>query len=740
MILKKPLLSPDKAGSGTSPKLAFVELVWQRPYQQSSIESILAQIANTSQRGPIIFEARMIDGRLRYFLGVTNQNMYKIKRLFNTFGKNVHFYDSIPERKPVTTGQSLKVLNSNLSLNIDYAQDVMRAGIAAMSSVGRDETAVVQLILGPSFAPASVNRKATDPNASWLDVVLGNANQAAPETLKSMRSKAEQFSFSACVRIGASGDYAYPNIVAITSALSTLASAGVRVHGVRCNPEDINNVAVPSFLPWRMPLRLGIKEIVPLLMLPFGEEEIIGAPIHPKQLLPPYWYKSPVYNIDKARIFAESLDGKQLNISDKDSRYHTAILGPTGSGKSTVMLNLIMQDIKAGRSVLVIDPKADLAHDVLARVPDDRLDDVVVIDPSDPTPTGFNPLKTHRGQSPSLVTDAIMSVLQNIFQDVWGIRAQDVLNASILTLTQTPGANLMWLPALLTNTTFRKKIVSKLPNDIALKPFWKQYDEMKDSERRTMIESSLNKIRQLLYRPGLRAILGQSNPSFNLMDLYTKRKIVLVPLNKGLVGSDTAKLLGSMIVGLTWTLALSRARIPPEKRHTVCMFVDELQDYLSFFTSFSDALAQARGLGLSITVAHQYRAQLTPDIRQGIDANCRNKIIYGLNNPDAREMSMQASELSEEDFMTLPKYHIYTNYLAGGRSTGWIYGKTAPPSEPIRLPAEGKAHANAKYGRPAEEIDAELTSILVEDTADKQAEEEAVKTTPLQLGKRRAEE
>lgn len=748
MKLIKPTLSPDNTLPGIfSPStpsgnhsIVFVELVWQRPYEKEEIERILVQLATMKPRGPLIFEARTINGRLHYYLGVTACYLAAVKRIFTTFGK-CHFYQ--PEanfRLPVTKAQQLKIYNTNLALNTDFAADVMRAGINALAGVGKNETGVVQIILGPSFAPDSLPKKVEDPNDTWLDKVLGTAKQATPPTIKSMKEKADQFTFVANVRIGASGSSAKPHVVAVASALSTLVSAGVRMHGIDCNPNDLNHATIPQFLSWRTPMRLSVKEIVPLMLLPFGEEEIIGAAsLHPKELLPPNWYRSPVYNLDKARIFATALDGKKLNISHQDSLYHTALLGPTGAGKSTAMLNLIMQDINAGHSCLVIDPKADLVNDILARVPEDRLDDVVVIDPSDPIPIGFNPLTIHKGQSPSLVTDAIMSVLQELFKDVWGIRSQDVLNASLLTLAQVKGSNLMWIPALLTDDKFRAKIVKSLEDDVALKPFWEQYNAMGQGERRQMIESSLNKFRQLLFRPGLRSILGQSNPKFDLMQLFYERKIVLVPLNKGLVGADTAKLLGSLLVGLAWTLALSRANIPPEKRHIVHMYIDELQDYLHLPTNFSDALAQARGLGLSITVAHQYRAQLNPDIRQGIDANCRNKIVFGLNNPDAREMTMQAPELDEEDFMTLPKYHIYSNFLVNGRSTGWVYGQTAPPAEALRMPAEARARSQEHYGKPQEEVEKELRQVLLIEQRDKQLEEKAVKATPIIVSKRRLE-
>lgn len=242
---------------------------------------------------------------------------------------------------------------------------------------------------------------------------------------------------------------------------------------------------------------------------------------------------------------------------------------------------------------------------------------------------------------------------------------------------------------------------------------------MRESERRQEILPTLNKVRQFLLRPGLRNVLGQSNPKFNLTDLFTSRKIVLVPLNKGLIGGESAKLLGSLIVGLTWTLALSRAGIPEEKRHLVSIYIDELQDYISSISSdFSDALAQARSLGIGICGAHQYREQLPPEIRAGVDANARNKICFGVNAADAKNMAAMAPELEAEDFMTLPRYHIYTSFNQNGRNTGWISGRTQPMPLPLRNPAELKQKVAVRYGRSAAEVEQEYLQLLTECNAD----------------------
>lgn len=360
----------------------------------------------------------------------------------------------------------------------------------------------------------------------------------------------------------------------------------------------------------------------------------------------------------------------------------------------------------------MLDPKADLVTEILERIPESRRQDVVVIDPSDPCPVGFNPLRFKGFTNKALVADAVLSVMKEIFADSWGIRTQQILSAALLTLADVPNANLLWLPFLLTDEKFRERIVSQCKDQIGLLPFWRQYEAMKESEKAANIAPVLNKMQQFVFRPGLRSVLGQSYPKFDLMELFTGRKIVLVPLNRGIIGGESARLLGSLIVGLTWTLALSRANVPAEKRHLVSIYIDELQDYLSLPTDLADALAQARGLGVGMTLAHQYRGQLPPEIKAGVDANARNKIIFGLNGSDAKDLAGQAPELTPEDFMLLPRYHIYTNIMQNRKSTGWMSGVTYPSPPPIRIAAELKAESMKRYGRPAERVEAEFLSLF----------------------------
>lgn len=693
-------------------ELHWREVVWQRPFTIEAVWEMLSNIASMQQRGAVIWEARGSNGFVRYHIGAEHKYLSHIEEAMQAHG-DIRFYDIPPHtRKAVSTARQLKITKPVLSLKTDLTMSAIRASLAAMAAVRQGEETVLQVILGPSYAPTPVPQHMPDPNASWLSAILGNVGPASAESRTSVKDKAAQHSFSAVIRLGVSGSGNTHKLAGIHSALKTLESAGVRIHANSEKPERINL----AHIPWHFPLRLSVKELTNFLLLPAGEEELAGANgLHPKLTLPPKWYKEQTRTKDE-RCFAHSTqkgERQKLSISPNDALEHTHILGPTGSGKSTAILHLILADIKAGRSVLVIDPKTDLVNAVLERLPKERMDDVVVIDPSDPCPVGFNPFAFKAYKNKALIADAVLAVFKEIFSENWGIRSQDVLSGALLTLAGIDGASLLWLPTLLTDEYFRSSITKRVKDKIGLKPFWEHYDAMRESERRQEIAPVMNKLRQFLFRPGLRNVLGQAEPKFNLMDLFHKRRIVLVPLNRGIIGSESARLLGSLIVGLTWTLALSRASIVPEHRHMVSVFIDELQDYLTLPTDLSDALAQARGLGLALTMAHQYREQLPPRIRAGVDANARNKIVFGLGSSDAKDMAAMAPELSALDFMTLPRYQIYASFQQNGKNTGWVQGQTNPMPPALQQAAELRAHSMTRYGKPHEEVEQEYLNVLI---------------------------
>lgn len=339
----------------------------------------------------MIWTSRSHGGHVQHYIGADSRYISKIVNTIKVHG-NIRIYpvgDHV--FVPVNTARQLTVSHPGLSLNTDVTSATIRAGLAALAAVRGEEESVVQIILGASFMPKPTPKKLPDPNASWLSTILYGVEDAPQETRKSIKEKNEQHCFEACIRLGVSGGGQAGRINSMLSAFRTLESAGVRVKLTPDKPENLNNVKVP----WHFPLRLSIKELTAFTLLPFGEEELPGTDgLHPKHTLPPKWYREPTNQIYD-RTFAMSsgvLGGKKLSISPQDSLEHTILLVPTGSGKSTAMEHLILSDIYAGRSVIVIDPKADLVTSILERIPEGRINDVVVIDPSEACPTGFNPL------------------------------------------------------------------------------------------------------------------------------------------------------------------------------------------------------------------------------------------------------------------------------------------------------------------------------------------------------------
>ena len=685
----------------------FQELIWHRPFSVETVMEVLTQLAVSNLHSPMIFEARSVRGKMHYLIGAKQEESGKVMTAFKAHGKVSFHPVPCTARTPVNTACKLRVTHPMLSLSTDATLSTIRAGLAAMAESSTEM--VLQIVLGNTSAPAPVPKDLPDPTASWLAVILGNVDTATTETRNNVKEKAGQHNFCCTVRIG-SVEQDSAKLRSVITALKLLESVGVRIFTDPEHPDKLNLFHIP----WHYPLKLSIKELVSFLLLPIGEEELPGTPgLHPKRTLPPAWYKSPTGKAT-GRSFALSLDAtpKKLSISPRDSLEHTILLGPTGSGKSTAMQHLILADINAGRSVLLIDPKTDLVNDILSCIPDERADDVVVLDPTDSSPVGFNPLAFKDDKNPGLVADAILSVFQELWRENWGVRIQDILSAALLTLAKIDGASLLWLPPLLLDEHFRKRIVTTVEDKVALIPFWNQFEALSDREKRLQIEPVMNKLRQFLFRPGLRNVLGQAQPKFSLTDLFYQRKIVLVPLNKALIGATSSMLLGSLIVGLTWTLALSRAALPPERRHIIGVYIDELQDYLSLPTDLADALAQARGLGVSLTLAHQYRDQLPLDVRSAIDANARNKIIFGLSSKDAKDMAAMAPELTAEDFMLLPRYQVYTALQSHGKSTGWVMGNTLPPPRATRNAVDLRARSQKKYGIPAEQVEEEYINLV----------------------------
>ncbi|MFL6090466.1 MAG: type IV secretory system conjugative DNA transfer family protein [Aeromicrobium sp.] len=674
---------------------------------------LLDRVCADHNVGPVAFEARAHNAKITYLVGAQPGHIANLQALISSLVTDVRVSDpKAHARKPMTFAGHLKTSHSSLALNVDRVTAVTRSVLAGLvSATGPDEDLVLQVLIGGRLAPRFVAPDANQPTDTWFDLAWRGRRAVNADTRTSMKTRASLHGAKVTVRLGANAASSgrIQNLITQTlGGLRVAQAAGVRINFARESAVRLNR---PS-IPWRYPLALSSKELVALMGWPLdksGDVALPGQPAkHPQQLA------ADVNLLASRRPFAETTApglSAQVGISARDSLHHTLLLGPTGSGKSTAMLAMIMDAIRDGRSVLVIDPKADLVNDVLARIPDERADDVVVIDPTSRRPVGLNPLRRSERHA-ALTADSMLAVFKELSGESWGPRTADVLTSALMTLAHHKGATLAMLPALLTDTRFRHRITKEIDDHLGLSSFWTAYDAMSPQQRAQVIAPAMTRLRQFLLRPQLRAVLGQADPEFDLADLFSKHRIVLVSLNKGLIGAEGARLLGSLIVGQLWPLILAQGSKPPERRRIVNLYIDEVQDYIALPTNLEDALAQSRGLGVSWTIAHQYRRQLPPALRSGVDANTANKVIFGLNAEDANELAKQVPTLEAADFMYLPRFGAYMVLKQNDESTGWFAARTLAPDAPIRVPAELRARSETAYGRDAAEVELEVLKAI----------------------------
>ncbi len=689
--------------------LIWREAHWPRPLSPDQALEVLHRIATEPSLGTVTIETRARGGVIRFLLAVAKPQIGTLTRFITTLAPGTQITKPTGPRRAIATAGRVTLSHPSLALSTDRVLAITRAVLASLAAAkGTENEVVLQVILGERLSPQFLPGHAPDPRRHWLELLSGGVHPASSDIRASLKDRSSHPGFKAAIRIGAispTAPGARSLLLNLFGGLRVSEAVGTRLHLTLERPDRLNSAK----RPFHYPLKFSTTELVSLLGWPLGDGTLPGLPDeHPRLLAPPPGLKGI-----KRAVASSSAPGAPvpLGISPRDALFHTVLLGPTGSGKSTAMLALIEADMNAGRSVLVIDPKADLVREVMARIPANRHDDVVVIDPISSTPVGLNPL-VDANRNPELVADTLLASFKSVFADSWGVRSEDILSASLITLARTPGANLVWLPALLSDRAFRRRIVKGINDPLGVGAFWAKYEAKTPQQQAAEIAPVLNKLRQFLIRPAMRAVLGQSDPLFNLGDLFTSRKIVLISLNKGILGPESARLLGSLVVGQLWPLILGRSSLPAERRHIVSVFIDEVQDYLSLPTDLADALAQSRSLGVAFHLAHQYRAQLPGPMRAAIDANARNKVVFGLNATDAGEMAKMAPRLDAQDFMLLPKYAVYMTTMNRGQSTGWVSGTTLPPSIETSNPAEIKAASALRYGRPANEVESDVLRVL----------------------------
>ncbi len=419
--------------------------------------------------------------------------------------------------------------------------------------------------------------------------------------------------------------------------------------------------------------------------------------------------------IEDLALFAETnfrSHKEVFGIKRDDRRRHMYIIGKSGMGKTKLLENLINNDIKRGEGVALMDPHGDYYADVINKIPEERIKDVVLFDPSDVSnPIAFNPMEVIDENFKVQIASGIVGTFKKIFGTSWGPRLEYILNYTVLALLDTPDTTILGIVRVLTDKNYRKIIVDNI-QDPVVKKFWTtEFASYNEKFATEAIAPILNKVGQFVANSLIRNVIGQPKSSFNLRELMDNKKIILINLSTGKVGETNAALLGSLMITAIQLAAMSRADIAEENRADYYLYVDEFQNFAT--ESFKTILSEARKYRLNLVMANQYIAQMEDTgVKDAIFGNVGTIITFRVGAQDADELVKEFSPPFEaQDLINLARQNIYIRMTIDGQSETAFSGVTLTVSPDVTGNFDKIIeHSRKMYTRPREEVEAEVAA------------------------------
>lgn len=367
-----------------------------------------------------------------------------------------------------------------------------------------------------------------------------------------------------------------------------------------------------------------------------------------------------------------------FGIRDIDRRRHIWVIGKTGTGKSTALENMAIDDMKKDRGICYIDPHGDACEVLLDYIPKRRINEVIYFNPADRDfPITINPLEVRNKEEAELVVSGLMAIFTKVWANVWSARMEYILRNSFLTLAEVPNSTLADVLSLISDSAYRSRIVAKL-EDQSLVHFWKnEFDKMPPNLQKEAIAPIQNKVGQFVTSPMIRRVIGNPKSTISLEQVMNEGKILLANLSQGRLGEDNSALLGAMLITKLQLVAMRRVDIEEEKRKDFYLYVDEFQNFAT--TSFIKILSEARKYRLSIILANQYMAQIPEDVQKAILGNAGTITCFALGANDADILKKEFAEVfTEKDLVNLEKYQIAIKMMIDGEAQRPFLAHTLP--------------------------------------------------------------
>jgi hypothetical protein len=576
----------------------------------------------------------------------------------------------------------------------------------------------------PGFWSALVNFFKTTPSVQDGKQPLAQYHLSAmeQEMIKSIEEKSSKGGMDVNVRLVVSGENPASAEIYMSGLLNAFNQFSIYEYGnaFKSHGRKIKKI-VSDFIYRKFSeddvMILNTEELASVFHLPLPNTETPNI-----QWLEARKASAPLNLPDEGIVLGENIYRgikRVVRMKRKDRQRHMYIIGQTGTGKSYFMTNSIIQDIRNGEGVCLIDPHGEFVDDILQYIPRERAEDVILFDPSDvERPMAMNMLEFYSMEQKTFVINEMM----NIFDKLYDLKAtggpifEQYMRNTMLLLMEDPasGSTLMEVPKALANEEFRRMKLSKTKNPV-VKDFWEKEAQKAGGEAslQNMVPYITSKLNQFIANDIMRPIIGQQTSAFNFREAMDQGKIILVKLSKGKIGDMNAYLLGMIIVGKILMAALSRVDIPEDQRKDFYLYIDEFQNFLT--EGISIILSEARKYRLNLTIAHQFIGQLVKNndtrIRDAIFGNVGTTVCFRIGIDDAEIIAKRFSPIFDEyDVINIPNASAYVKLLIDNAS---------PPAFNLFIPARNypsdrelgeqiRSLSRLKYGRPREAIEAEI--------------------------------
>ena len=411
-------------------------------------------------------------------------------------------------------------------------------------------------------------------------------------------------------------------------------------------------------------------------------------------------------------VLGTLVSGEGVPLTHNDRRRHLYLIGKSGTGKSTLLFNLMMGDLALGRGFALLDPHGDLAHDVADAVPSPRTNDVIYFDPADLShPVAFNPLERVPPDHRPLVAAHIAAAFKHLWGDSWGPRLEYILGNALRLLLDAPGTTLLGLPRLLVDDNYRSRLVATC-SDPVIRAFWtREFSEYNERFAMEAVSPIQNKIGALLSPPALRNIIGQKRSTIDIPGIMNSGRVLIVNLSKGRLGEGPAHLLGAFLATAFAQAAEGRADIRETDRRDFTLYADEFQNFAT--DSFASILSEARKWRLNLVLAHQFLGQLPPLLRQAVIGNAGTLVAFRLGAEDAPLIADELGHHNHDALVDTPNFAAWIKLMYNDSPTDARYMKTLPPPSTTsgRLPAI-QARTRARHARPREHVEQQIAKFL----------------------------